>query len=406
MSDYINLTNLEGLSVNDTVTYDTTTTIDFKGYKVKVEIYGKRFDSTSSLYKDAGYVSFIIDTSLLPTKILTFNKNNLSGTTESLQYTRCDLVYGDETADLYYRIAVAGNAGERYYYSGGYNARGGAGGGLTGQGGARTSSSAVYSNSTGGTQTSGGIAATSSILSGSEIGSSGEFGEGGSEKISGQGGAGGYGWYGGGAGGQASSSSRTNGASGSGGSGFIIGISTTEYPSGYLGDDTELQTTIASAISEGILTQGGSTEISPKMVLTILEVYEETETPEQPDIPEEPEEDIVKNYTFMNVVNSSDATNIDLILDGTLEEVDLSNIKITWLRDYAFYGRSNLRKVILPKGLLTIGKSVFFNCTSLTNIIFNGTIEEWIKMDQYLDWNYNVPATYVQCIDGEVEIYD
>ena len=57
---------------------------------------------------------------------------------------------------------------------------------------------------------------------------------------------------------------------GGGGSGFIIGVSTTTYPSGYLGDNTNLQATIASAISEGTLTQGGSTEATPKMVLTIL----------------------------------------------------------------------------------------------------------------------------------------
>ena len=57
---------------------------------------------------------------------------------------------------------------------------------------------------------------------------------------------------------------------GGGGSGFIIGVSTTTYPSGYLGDNTNLQATIASAISEGTLTQGGSEETTPKMVLTIL----------------------------------------------------------------------------------------------------------------------------------------
>ena len=63
---------------------------------------------------------------------------------------------------------------------------------------------------------------------------------------------------------------------GAGGSGFIIGVSTTTYPSGYLGDDTNLQATIASAISEGTLTQGGSTETKPKMVLTILSLPNST----------------------------------------------------------------------------------------------------------------------------------
>lgn len=80
-------------------------------------------------------------------------------------------------------------------------------------------------------------------------------------------GYGGYGWYGG-AGGSEGNNEKCGG--GGGGSGFLIGVSTTTYPSGYLGDDTDLQATIASAISEGTLTQGGSEETTPKMVLTIL----------------------------------------------------------------------------------------------------------------------------------------
>lgn len=111
-------------------------------------------------------------------------------------------------------------------------------------------------------------------------GESGSFALGGSGKkknSSRSGGDGGYGWYGGGGGGVGNNyNSDSPVYAGGGGSGFIIGVSTTTYPSGYLGDNTDLQATIASAISEGTLTQGGSTETTAKMLLTILDLPNST----------------------------------------------------------------------------------------------------------------------------------
>ena len=62
---------------------------------------------------------------------------------------------------------------------------------------------------------------------------------------------------------------------------------------------------------------------------------------------------------------------------------------------------------------LTIGNNVtkiepyaLFKCTSMLSITFNGTVEEWEKIDKDNDrtWSRYIPATYVQCIDGRVEI--
>ena len=53
-----------------------------------------------------------------------------------------------------------------------------------------------------------------------------------------------------------------------GGSGFILGLEGTAYPSGYLSDDTALIDTLKSAITNGVLTQGGGK--GGKMEVTIL----------------------------------------------------------------------------------------------------------------------------------------
>ena len=99
MAAYTNLTSFAGLKPGDTITYNTTTTFDAKGYKFRIQLYGKK---TSV---NGGLTELTIDTSLLPKTILAFN-------------SRGDLIYSD-TTDLYYRIAVAGDAGKSG--SSGYN---------------------------------------------------------------------------------------------------------------------------------------------------------------------------------------------------------------------------------------------------------------------------------------------
>ena len=263
MAEYTNLTTLDKLAVGDTITYDTTTAIDFKGAVVKVELYGVSNNPNNSY---GGYTTFIIDTSLLPSTILSFNNDyTVSGVNVS---RRNDLIYGD-TTDIYYRIAVAGNSGSGPEKSGSGTAYLGKGGGL--EGGRSSNNYSSNMTVTGGSQTSGGTC--NSSATGSKY--NGSFGSGNTTRYnSGFIGAwGGYGWYGGGSGAfRTSISSIQYLTGGSGGSGFIIGTSTTTYPSGYLGDDTDLQTLIASSITEGTLTNGGSKNTTPTMVLTLLKV--------------------------------------------------------------------------------------------------------------------------------------
>lgn len=229
MAEYTNLASLEGLQVGDIVTYTSTTAFDAKGYKFKVELYGKKVSSVNG-----GYTQFTIDTSLTPETILSFN-------------SRGDLIYGD-TTDVYYRIGVAGDAGKMGTANSGFasytQGTGGLGGGTTAGTGTKTVVIGMINVApgSGGTQTSG----------------------------SSFGGTTNYGWYSGYTGSYNSSMSVYGGSGG--GSGFIIGTSTTTYPAGYLGNDTTLQTTIASAISDGTLTRGGSTYTAPRMVMTILEL--------------------------------------------------------------------------------------------------------------------------------------
>ena len=74
----------------------------------------------------------------------------------------------------------------------------------------------------------------------------------------------------------------------------------------------------------------------------------------------------------------------------------------------AFWGCSSLTSLVIPSGVISIGWISFSGCDSLTNITFEGTTEQWNNIDFETTWgniwNEDVPATYVQCSDGVVEL--
>jgi hypothetical protein len=51
-----------------------------------------------------------------------------------------------------------------------------------------------------------------------------------------------------------------------------------------------------------------------------------------------------------------------------------------------------------------MGEGAFASCWDLTSIIFEGTKEEWNSITKESTWKNNVPATYVQCSDGQVAL--
>lgn len=258
MASYTNLASLAGLKVGDVVTYNTAKTIDFKKYKVRIKLNGVTYGSTKG-----GLTQLDLETKNLSSQ--TFTYTPLYG---------ASLCYGS-SANLYYRIAVAGNSGSS-----------GAGGGSTGGNGSNSTDYGKAYGGKGGTQTSGGEGGSWSangygpaVVSGGGSGTYGSFGTNSS--------AGDYicaGWYAGGTGGYFTKGSSAGGGSkyggSGGGSGFVIGYSTTTYPNNYLGNNTTLQSTIASAITNATLTQGGSgatstyspSSSSPYMTLEVLAV--------------------------------------------------------------------------------------------------------------------------------------
>lgn len=61
----------------------------------------------------------------------------------------------------------------------------------------------------------------------------------------------------------------------------------------------------------------------------------------------------------------------------------------------------------IPGSVTSIGERAFYECSSLKNITFTDTIEQWwTKVKKGSDWHYGVPtATEVQCSDDSDSLY-
>jgi hypothetical protein len=80
---------------------------------------------------------------------------------------------------------------------------------------------------------------------------------------------------------------------------------------------------------------------------------------------------------------------------------------VTEIKQYTFYKNitydSDIHTVILHKDITYIGEYAF-SSSSISSITFEGTMSQWNAITKGDGWNYGVPATYVQCSDGQVAI--
>lgn len=77
---------------------------------------------------------------------------------------------------------------------------------------------------------------------------------------------------------------------------------------------------------------------------------------------------------------------------------------VTSIGYWAFSGCKSLTSIEIPDSVTSIGNYAFRGCSALTSINFNDTMTQWNTITKGSNWNYNVPATYVQCSDGQVAL--
>ena len=87
----------------------------------------------------------------------------------------------------------------------------------------------------------------------------------------------------------------------------------------------------------------------------------------------------------------------------SLKAITIPN-SVTSIGGSAFGSCYSIYTIDIPNSVISIGDWAFDDCFSLTSIWFQGTIAQWNSIPKGSSWNRNVPATYVQCTDGQVAL--
>ncbi len=111
----------------------------------------------------------------------------------------------------------------------------------------------------------------------------------------------------------------------------------------------------------------------------------------------EPTED--KDDPSKGMYNGVDSTNSDwkkLVIPSTC-----GGLTMTSACEATFAGFQSLNFVSIPHTLTKLSKSMFAGCTSLSRILYDGTIAEWNALEKGDNWNYGLANVSVYCTDGK-----
>lgn len=107
------------------------------------------------------------------------------------------------------------------------------------------------------------------------------------------------------------------------------------------------------------------------------------------------------------VALSSKCTRIEASAFNGCSELETINLPegLEVIDTMAFFN-SGLKEITLPSTLLVLGPQAFASCNKLEKITYNGTIDQINKVRVWEEVFDNVPAHYIECTDGNIQLRD
>ena len=103
------------------------------------------------------------------------------------------------------------------------------------------------------------------------------------------------------------------------------------------------------------------------------------------------------NNSGLKLVKSENCTDENVVIPAVVE-----GKKVMWIEGEAFKDCANVKSVKILGKLDRIGFATFAGCTSLTDIYYVGTKDEWNKIPKGDKWDADIPAYTVHCSDGDI----
>lgn len=77
---------------------------------------------------------------------------------------------------------------------------------------------------------------------------------------------------------------------------------------------------------------------------------------------------------------------------------------VTRIGDDAFAGNTSLSAITIPDTVTAIEGNPFYGCRAFTSIIFNGTMNQWDKIEKDFSWEDAMSGCTIYCNDGEIRL--
>ena len=107
-----------------------------------------------------------------------------------------------------------------------------------------------------------------------------------------------------------------------------------------------------------------------------------------------------------NLINVIIPDSITKISSGTFSNSNLTSIvipnSVTNIEEYAFSHSHNLTNIVIPDSVTNISDGILWYCSSLVNIDFKGTKEQWNAISKGSDWDGYTGNYTVHCTDGDI----
>ena len=73
-------------------------------------------------------------------------------------------------------------------------------------------------------------------------------------------------------------------------------------------------------------------------------------------------------------------------------------------RSVTIYVIAELKNIIIPNSVTSIGTWAFGHCSSLTSIKYTGTKNQWSKIHFGDEWDEDSPIETIHCVDGDIKL--
>lgn len=108
-----------------------------------------------------------------------------------------------------------------------------------------------------------------------------------------------------------------------------------------------------------------------------------------------------ENATYVGVDNCIIDRMAKILVCGFAASKIPDDGSVTAIGDWAITGHRKLKSILIPAPVKKIGMYAFGWCNFMSNIIYDGTLEQWYRVSKCTHWNNEIARITVHCRDGE-----